>query len=498
MPVSGVTFENNTKSLTLSGTGGITGAGDLVMNGQGRVTLNAANSNYTGKTIINSGTVTVAELADGGLPSSIGAAGTAASNWQIGKATLIVSNANTATNRGLTINEEATIQISSGVTALKGIIQGNGRLVKKGSGQLNITYAGNNPTLANTITVAKGKTLTVNAGQRCNVRGKWTGEGTIKISFPYVRGDFSTNMADFEGILNPTSGQFRLVSAMNMQKGTFTLGAGVYAVGVKAGSGTESSYTHSIGALSSTAADAQLSTSVWNVGFLGTNTSFAGIIGSGATLNKYGDGTLTLTGASAGPINIYAGEVKAMNTSKSTTTGTITVRSGGLLTGTGQVQNVVVQSNGTLGAGQTASAVGTLTVNGTLTLNSGAVLRLRTRSTATRTTCDAFKVAGTVKLTSPVINVVFTGAGAVTVSGTVTMQPATPKAGYLWDTSALTTEGVIRVVADPVGITSPTATPSQSGAVYDLSGRKIADDKSSARQVTKGVYVIDGVKVLKK
>ena len=241
---------------------------------------------------------------------------------------------------------------------------------------------------------------------------------------------------------------------------------------------------------------------MWNVGFLGTNTSFAGIIGSGATLNKYGDGTLTLTGASAGPINIYAGEVKAMNTSKSTTTGTITVRSGGLLTGTGQVQNVVVQSNGTLGAGQTASAVGTLTVNGTLTLNSGAVLRLRTRSTATRTTCDAFKVAGTVKLTSPVINVtelstsyemvegaelqVFTGAGAVTVSGTVTMQPATPKAGYLWDTSALTTEGVIRVVADPVGITSPTATPSQSGAVYDLSGRKIADDKSSARQVTKG------------
>ncbi|MBE6255541.1 MAG: hypothetical protein E7105_08540 [Prevotella sp.] len=561
MPVSSVTFENNTKSLTLSGTGGITGTGDLVMNGQGRVTLNAINSNYTGKTIINSGTVTVAELADGGLPSSIGAAGTVATNWQIGKATLIVSNTNTATNRGLTINDEATIQINSGVTSLKGIIQGNGRLVKKGSGQLNITYAGNNtwkstelnagtlamgvwnttfgtasstidvtgnaaitifdsnststtPTLANTITVAKGKTLTVNAGQRCNVRGKWTGEGTIKISFPYVRGDFSTNMADFEGVLNPTSGQFRLVSAMNLQKGTFTLGAGVYAVGVKAGMGTENSYTHSIGALSSTATDAQLSTSVWNVGYLGTNTTFAGIIGSGATLNKYGDGTLTLTGASAGPINIYAGEVKAMNTSKSTTTGTITVRSGGLLTGTGQVQNVVVQSNGTLGAGQSATAVGTLTVNGTLTLNSGAVLRLRTRSTATRTTCDAFKVAGTVKLTSPVINVtelntsyemvddaelqVFTGAGAVTVSGTVTMQPATPKAGYLWDTSALTTEGIIRVVADPVGITSPAAAPSQTGAVYDLAGRKIAEDKSSARQATKGIYVINGVKVLKK
>lgn len=561
MPVSGVMFENDSKSFTLSGTGGFTGGGDLVVNGQGRVTLNATNSNYTGKTIINSGTVTVAELADAGLPSSIGAAGSSASNWQIGNATLVVSNANTATNRGLTIKDVATIQINSGVVALKGIIQGNGRLVKKGSGQLNITYAGNNtwkstelnagtlamgvwnttfgnasstidvtgnaaitifdsnststvPTLGNTIDIAKGKTLTVNAGKRCNVRGKWTGEGTVKISFPYVRGDFSTDMADFEGTLNATSGQFRLVNAMAMKKGTFTLGAGVYAVGAKAGSGTETSYTHNIGALSSTAADAQLSTSVWNVGYLGTNTTFAGIIGTNATLNKYGDGTLTLSGASAAPINIYAGEVKAMNTSKSTTTGTITVRSGGLLTGTGQVQNVLVQSNGTLGAGQTATAVGTLTVNGTLTLNAGAVLRLRTKSTTTRTTCDAFKVAGTVKLTSPVINVtelstsyeivdgtelkVFTGTGAVTVSGTVTMQPTTPKPGFLWDTTALATEGVIRVVADPTGINSLPSESTQVGAVYDLSGRKIADDKSVARQLPKGVYVIDGVKVLKK
>lgn len=152
------------------------------------------------------------------------------------------------------------------------------------------------PALNNAITVQKGKTLTISTGQRCKVQGSLSGEGTVKISFPYVRGDFETNLTNFEGTLNPTGGQFRLTSGMNMQKGTFMLGEGVYAVGVKSQSASETSLTHKIGALSSTAADAQLGTSTWNVGYLGTNTTFAGIIGQNATLNKYGEGTLSLTG----------------------------------------------------------------------------------------------------------------------------------------------------------------------------------------------------------
>ena len=53
MPVSGVTLENDTKALTINGTGGFTGAGGFIMNGKGRVTLNITNSDYTGKTLIN-------------------------------------------------------------------------------------------------------------------------------------------------------------------------------------------------------------------------------------------------------------------------------------------------------------------------------------------------------------------------------------------------------------------------------------------------------------
>ncbi len=507
MPVGSVVFENDTKAITIKGTGGFAGNGDVVMNGNGRVTLSASNSNYTGKTIVNSGTLVVSELADGGLPSSIGAASAAAANWQMGKATLVVNNSNTATNRGLTLNDTATIQIANGVTALKGIVQGNGRLVKKGAGQLNVTYAGNNtwkstelnggtlamgvwnttfgkagspidvsgnasitifnnntssavPSLNNAIVVQKGRTLTINAGQRCKVQGSLSGEGTVKISFPYVRGDFSTTLTNFEGVLNPTSGQFRLTSAMNMQRGTLTLGTGVYAVGVQSQSGTETSLTHRIGALSSTAADAQLSTSVWNVGYLGTSTTFAGIVGANATLNKYGAGTLTLTGASTGKVVVLEGAIA----------------------GTGTV--------------------------GSLTVQKGAALLVRGRGT---NALDVLKVSGKVVLVNPTFRMERSSGswktdtdyqlfdGPVTLTGTPVFEPAIPAEGCLWDYSLLASDGILRVVADPTGI-RPTDNGQQvmDNEVYDTSGRKIADSQSPSRRLPKGLYIKKGKKVLVK
>jgi hypothetical protein len=199
--------------------------------------------------------------------------------------------------------------------------------------------------------------------------------------------------------------------------------------------------------------------------------------------------------------------VQANNTSASTTTGTITVRNGGLLAGTGQVQNVTVQSGGTLGAGKTATAVGTLTVNGNLTMNAGSILRVRTRSTATKTNTDAFKVAGNVKLTSPTIDLtaqlnsnytyvegaelkVFTGDGTITITGEVTLLPEVPMPGWMWDTSALATDGIIRIVADPVGIHSIAASDlTDRDLIFDLVGRRITGITHS------GAYVVNGKKV---
>lgn len=551
MVTNGVRFTHDSGTYTFNGDGGFSGEGDLVMNGAGALVLNATKSDYTGKTILNAGSVTVKNLENKGVGSCFGAGTTI----EMGKAKLTVNHTNAASDRSVVLTDTAAIEVpTNSTTTLQSAVTGKGVLVKKGAGQLNLNYGGSNsyagtileggtlsqgawnatigksgstidvtgnatlrvfnnnstsavPAITNVIRVQQGKTLTVVGGQRCKVQGTLKGEGTYKISFPYVRGDFETNCSAFEGTLNVTSGQFRLRNALDLSKGTFTLGAGVYVAGYSSEK-NEGSFTHKIGSLTASATDCTLSTGIWNVGYLGANDTYAGVFNANATLNKYGDGILTLTGASAGALNIYAGEVAAQNTSAPITTGTVTVRGGGRLAGTGQVQNVSVQEDGTLGAGKTtAITVGTLTIKGTLTMAAGSTLRVRTRSTATKTSCDAFKVAGKVKLTSPTIDLteqlntdytyvegaelkIFTGDGEVSITGEVTLLPATPKAGYLWDTSALATEGIIRVVPDPVGIRELSVENlTEEDVIYDLAGRRV---KTITRA---GAYIVNGIKV---
>jgi len=551
MPISSVTFENKEKTITINGTGGFSGEGSLTVKGGGNVVLNATKSNYTGPTIIESGTVTVKELADGGIESSIGAAPATSGNFQIGKATLIVNNSNTATNRAITLTDTATVQIRSGVTAFKGVVNGqNGVLQKTGSGQLNITYGGTNPwkstilqagtlamgtwnttfgtasstihvtgnaaitvfnnnstsavpSLANTIDIDEGRSVTINGGQRCRIQGRLLGKGTLKINFPYVRGDFSTNLSDFEGTLNPTSGQFRLTSGMNLSKGTFRLENEVYAVGVKSQSGSEVSLNHKIGALVSTASNCTLSTGVWNVGYLGTNTTYAGTFSENATLNKYGEGILTLTGSSAGRLNVNEGIVSLENSS-STTTGLVMVNNGGMACGTGAANSLTVNNGGTVGAGRATatSSVNTLTLAGTLIVNEGGTIRIKARSTR----CDALRVATRVKLISPRFEMkqlgsewltdtdykIFTGAAPISLSGEPTFEPAVPMEGYIWDYSRLTSEGIITVQPDPTGIELVDGdAQNQANEVYDMQGRKHSSP-------VRGINLKKGKKFIKK
>lgn len=551
MPVSRVEFDSES-TYTLNGNGGISGEGMLVKNGGGKLVLNTVKSDYTGATVINAGTVSVRDLADGGLPSSIGAASSDASNLRIGRAALVINNSNASTNRGMTLTDTATISVASGTVAFKGIIKGDGTLLKNGAGQVNITYAGANswastilqagtltmgtwnttfgkpastihvtgnstlsmfdcnststiPSLQNTIDIDEGKTLTFRAGSRCAVRGALRGKGTCKISFPYVRGDVYTNCSQFEGVYEVSSGQWRLRQSIDLSKATLRLGTGVYAAGFSSDK-NEGNYTHKVGTLTSTATDCTLSTGTWNVGYLSEDATYAGVFNASATLNKYGDGRLTLTGESQGKVNIYAGSVEVNNKKSPVTTGTITVRDGGTLEGSGMVCNVAVNKNGTLGSGKGSSLVlGTLTVDGSLTMSAGAILRVRTRSTAANTLSDAFKVSGAIKLADPVIAItnltdaypivdnavikVFTGSGGITLSGELTITPSVPKAGWMWDTSRLVSEGVISVVPDPVGIGAVNkGSHSDGNLIYDIDGRPVKNVSSS------GVYIINGEK----
>ena len=555
MPIGKATINNHEKSYTFKGDGGFSGSGSLIKEGSGKLILETTKSDYTGPTIINDGIVTVKELADGGLPSSLGAASAATDNWQIGKATLIVDNGNTATNRNLTLLDTATIQIASGATSLKGVISGEGTLVKTGAGQLNITYAGNNtwtggtilkagtlamgswnttfgklgskihvqgnstitifnanssstvPNLNYAITIDKSRRLSLNLGQRCQVSGSFSGEGTLALSFPYVRGDIRSNMANFHGTLTATGSQFRLRQATNLSNATVTLLNDVYLAHFSSDK-EEANYTTTMGALTSTSTTCSVGTGTYNVGYLGTDFSFAGKLGSSAVLNKYGEGTMTLTGSSnTCPVNIYEGAIEAANTTKAYTTALTTIKGGGKLYGKGITSNITVEKDGVLASTQKGLPNTRLKVNGTLTVNRGGVVQVRARKSASKISNDGFEISGTAKFTAPVFDITLTndavwaagdsiqvvkGEGRIILSGTPTFIPETPGEGLLWDDSTFATDGTLRVIADPTGIDNTEWTIDKSQwTIYDLTGRKVETITE------KGIYIINGKKTIR-
>jgi len=529
MPVGKVEV-NSSQNYTFQGEGGFSGNGSFVKNGIGKVTMNCVKSDYSGPTLINQGTMHVKELADGGTASSIGAASKDATNLQIGHATLVVNNTNASTDRGITLSDTATIQIPSGTTALKGIIKGDGLMRKTGSGQLNITYAGTNawagtilqsgtlamgcwnttfgrtgsdihvtgnstivmfdvnststvPTFGNVLEIDSARTCTFKAGSRCTVKGSLKGKGTYKISFPYVRGDVYTNCSAFEGIYQVASANCRLVQAVDLSKATLQVDKDAYISGVKSGSGTAVSYTHKVGSLTGTGT---LGTSIWNVGYRNEDFTFAGTIESSSTLNKYGTGVMTLTGTSACPINVHAGSLHVGNTSNAVTSATITVNSKATIAGSGKAEKVVVKKGGMVACGDGSNSRESITIN-SLTLQEGAILRLGyfSNSAGTISRSDQFNVT-TVQMTSPVLRIesedgsvpapdtefkVFSGATSISLSGTLTIQPETPREGYAWDTSTLTEDGCLRMTALN-GVESICSSPQPSSG-YDLYGRKL-------------------------
>mgnify|MGYP002853511972 CR=1 FL=1 len=544
------------KNFTMDGDGGISGSASLVKEGTGTLTFNVTKSDYTGKTIINGGVLAVKELADAGVASSLGAAAVAPENIQIGNATMRVNNVNASTDRGITLTGSANINVPDGTLALKGKIIGTGSLTKSGNGQLNFNNNGNSwsggtilaggaiamgswdvrfgaanspinvsenssivvfnnnsssaiPNLRHAITIEKGKTLTISGGARCMISGSLSGEGTLKISYPYVRGDFSTNTSNFHGTVEVTSGQFRITADTDLSNAVLRLDDGVYAVHTSVNSGTEKNLTTKIGSLVSTYSTATLSTGTWNVGYLGENDTYGGSFSSNAIINKYGDGNMTFTGTGSGPVNIYSGRVNANNASASLTSSTITVRNGGVLGGNGQVGVVNVMTGGTLCAGISYLNTGSLKV-GSVTVSAGGILDVCCRkSSSGKVTCDNWVHSGRVSLRTPVIRVkmlgsnelsvgdelrIFSGTGTISLTGDATVLMSDGADGYSWDTSRLATEGIIVVAGVPEATSINNITHDDGSVkVYDLSGNQIPFNMMRAHT---GVLLINGKKVI--
>lgn len=173
-------------------------------------------------------------------------------------------------------------------------------------------------------------------------------------------------------------------------------------------------------------------------------------------LVKAGTGTWTLPLASTytGPTTLNAGILLVTG---SLATGPVTVNTGGTLGGTGTIGGPVsIQAGGALAPG--AGGIGTLTLSGNLGLLPGSVLRMELdRVASTRdqlVVTGALNLGGTLELTNLAgtfaagDSFALINAGSRSGAFTATTLPALPST-LAWDTSALATDGILRVLALP-------------------------------------------------
>ncbi|HEX5220075.1 MAG TPA: autotransporter-associated beta strand repeat-containing protein [Verrucomicrobiae bacterium] len=142
---SSVTFNNSAKDYTLTGSGKISGSTGLTKQGTAATTIATAND-YTGKTVIAGGTLSVANLANGGSPSPIGASSASAANLEIAGGTLNYTGPTTTINRGYRVGgTNSGLSVNNNLTLSGAVIADqSANFIKSGLGQLSYTGAGSN------------------------------------------------------------------------------------------------------------------------------------------------------------------------------------------------------------------------------------------------------------------------------------------------------------------------------------------------------------------
>jgi hypothetical protein len=154
-----------------------------------------------------------------------------------------------------------------------------------------------------------------------------------------------------------------------------------------------------------------------------------------------------------------------------------TVENGGVLTGTGTINEFVnVMAGGTIGAGD--GAIGTLTINSNVT-NAGTVFMKLNKTAGTNDVLALGANAMTYGGTLSVSNLAGTLANhdsfhlfvAGSYSGTFTnIDPATPGAGLVWDLSSLPTNGILKVASGAVPSSPKITSFSVTGTNVNMSG----------------------------
>ena len=509
MVTSGVTFQSGT--YTLSGEGGLSGTGDLTVNPSASVTLNMKYSDYTGRTIVSGGTLTVPNCYDGGQKSAIGAATAAAGNLQLNGGTLVLSRDNMGTDRLITLADTATIRVAQANSSLslKGTVSGSGYLVKDGAGQLNLSYSGANnfaglivrqgivaqgawnatfgrsgspmllaggevhqidqngmstvPDFNHAVTVAAGTTNKIVGSSRGKLNGSVSGSGDLTIVSKYVRCDIGLNFKNFEGCLTASGNQWRLMTGVvDMAKATLRVDAATNIAHYAGGSGNLQTATLRIGAIEGTAADGVLEgKTTYSIGYLNRDMTFAGLF-QGTAVTKEGTGRLTLkTTGSTSPITVNGGTLELSNaTSTAITTGLVTVGAKGTITGTGALTDLTLARGATTRCQLKALSNSCITVNGDLHHNGDTIVIAipTTRTLKQGEELTVYKVNGS-------------------HTGTFFVKVDDGGQGYKIDSSTLLTNGKVRVAEVTTAI-RPATTGNARVDIYSEAGICIAKGKT--------------------
>lgn len=422
-----------TANYTFQGDGSITGSADLLKTNSGLLTVLTTNS-YTGVTTIAGGVLVAPLLANGGSPSSIGAASFNAQNLVFDGGTLRYLGDTIAIDRAATINAGgATLDVASGNTmlTLNNSLGGAGFLHKTGAGTLRLAgpnaYAGGTVISGGTLQIDvagaagtagvtnHGATLRVNgaltldnpmefngdcvvdlasASGNTALRGAWTGTGTVLIT--NLEGSARTftiggggggggHMWDFAGTvdfgnnpgffrINNDNGNFNFGSS----NATFNVGTNTAALNQRNG-GTTTHLGALIGGPNTTLAGrgntGASGTTTYSIGGKNLSTTFEGSITDGSertALIKVGTGTLRLTGTAShtGDTTVADGNLRVDGQFSASPV----FVAGGVLSGSGSFDGPVeVLAEGTLSPGP---LFGTLTFNNTLTLGGRVVFEV--------------------------------------------------------------------------------------------------------------------------
>lgn len=420
-----VSFQNNTKTYTLMGTGSITGTTSLKVEGAGQVNIDNVNT-YTGGTYVASGKLQPSSLAnkEGAANGALGGVTNTIYLSQMGS--LVLSQGMTSSHPIKLGEGSGVINVTSGTLIVNGSIgkqSSKSNLYKEGSGKLQLNCSASFDTLflnagevydyqdahfsgktivmnGGTLTynnsingsssdnvkliVPEGKTATFYPDGRCDYTGSLLGAGTLNVYATFVRLYFKGDWSKFEGTINAyqyKSGSydpsFDFLNTYGIGKATLNISSGTtvhtngkaFAVGALTGSGS----------IDNTGSNAT-ATNMLTLGGKNIDFTFDGSI-TGCNVTKTGTGVWTITKpavlANAGTLYINGGRMKlnqATPTASLTGSKMMYVRNDGELSGRGWAQAVTIEPGAALRPGINSaqtSNTGIICVLGDLNVKEG-------------------------------------------------------------------------------------------------------------------------------